>query len=345
MPKEKPLELPAFALDWIDELKLPDEAKAVVRERLGGWVGTAEEKTKALHRGMTEAQQAAAELRRQEEEARRAADEARRRSDQWDRWLKDGNEQYAAHWNELKPIFDQYGVEGLVARLQQRGGGSPAAPQQAAAEVQDAFAAGEISWEQAQGLLRDINKRVQQMTEVQKWYAEQRPRDYKRFEDALTQMPVQLSEAINLRIQSILPIIADSIEYARNYSGKDYSDRKISDVWKVMGEKGLRNFEEGVRALYGEDDLETRIATERAAAVKEAEEKFAAERENLRREKEGRGGEGEGGVPPVSSSYVYQRRTFQDKQQEGDRRPQTPAEFQSRILEKLERGEYEKPPA
>lgn len=286
MPKQPFSQLAEFDPNWLDTVDWSDPAaaQAQLKEKAVQWAKAANQKLHDYNAGMTKAQERAA---------------------QWDKWRDDGNLPILQKWNEIRAVVDQHGgVDAVLQRLQQQQQAQQdrREVQQGAAAVQAAMSTGELDWEHGQVLLQEYNAKKRELDAVVDWYNRGRAEDYKRFEEALTnvqkanlQQITALMEPLVSGVDKLLP-----------------SERKLRPVLEAMATQGYRSFEDGYNALYGEEETTARIRRE---LEEEHQKKFAAEKEELRRtyEQQTPGANAEGGGA-VAGAGVW-RRPVETKEQ------------------------------
>ena len=310
MAKQKELE---FDTSWIDELGLSENQKQALLEKTQGWMEKAESHAGNLHAGMTKAMQERAVYEKDAKEA-----------EAWRAWKNDGNTPYLTRWAEVREVLDQNGgLDGLREKVMGPKGTATREAAQATQAVATAFQGGDITWEQAQGLLQQIQHKMAALDEVAQWYQSGRQEDYKRFEKGIQ----DVAQAATQQLAAVFNPIVEAIEFSRRYPYDKFPDREVPMLMKTMGEKGYRQLSEAVNSLYGETDTRSSIQAELKA---ENEKTLVAEREKMRREMEKERGGGEGAAEAVGV------RTFQSRHDaQGKRLARSPQEFMESVLQKV----------
>lgn len=302
--------IPGVDLGWIEELTdLTPELREKVRESVIG-------KVKDLHRGMTRAQQEAAE-------SRQAAEEARK----WKDWADDGNQPYLQDWRRLKPWLDRYGeVDKIIDVL--AGNNAPALAQtareqatQAEKEVTDLFETGELDWDKAKGLIHQIRKELQEFQGALSSLQDLRDREIPEYVQQFQNSLELVQKSTVNQMAGLVPIIFDAIKYQVRFPERD-----SYGVLQEMSKSRHARFEEAANALYGEEDTEK-------WQQKERDRIRAEERETLRREKETKDGSGEAPVTPSPTSV------FKVRDETGKRVAlRNPMEFNKAVLERVQKA-------
>lgn len=315
-------QLEEFDPAWLDSLDWtnPKTAQKQIQDKIAAWRQSADEKLKNYNAGMTKAQQSAAELRD------RAA-----KADEWEKWRRD-NQWWLPKWQEAAQAAGTTDVDALLQRVRgQQTAVSNAEQarrevQEGATMISDAYQRGEIEWEDAQKFIGRLAAKERELNDAIEWHQHQRTVDYKRFEDALMQQRKEAYETSFQLLNAMLEPIVDGIDAIAP------DNRKLRPVLEKMGKDQIRSYGDAWNAMYGEDEMRTKIRAELEA---EKEKDLAAAKEELRREQEKHTpmfapeGSGSGGEGPMLTWHRPSAR--EDAKGEGGKRP----DFYQRIAERV----------
>lgn len=264
--------------DFLKEINLPDDVKNKIAEQVSN-------KVKAAQAGMTKAQQEAAQLR----QAKQAADTELQK---WNAWYTP-NKAVLDEWENLGPLLHKHGA-AKARQMLAADESQTVSPQQVQAvrdNILKKYGDKELSYEEMQTALRDVDTYVENVRgDVsrlnQRIDTELLPQINQRNERYGQQLGAVNQELMKLKngFYQLFPLTIEAITYQR-----EHPDRDVREVLKVANENNITNWNDAVRATYGEADFNQLVD-------QKVQEKLAIEQENLKRKFEANGETGEGGM-------------------------------------------------